>query len=393
MRTRVLLVVLLAVAPLVRLDAQRIKLPAKMSELEDRVNRDSLDPVAHYLVALGYWNEKKWDDVERELHAAIALQPRFADAYLALAFLPFGKSSRLWDDIYDRPMKPEVQKTYEGFEANSRRAYIIDPLVSQAIIGATLPKKSASWAWDPEYYDTFYQAWDEIATGNYSSAYFDFSRMIKLYEESVGRDPRYLPWGWVWGRGMSAAHLGKAPEAVTDLSNLMNRMMAEQKGDSVNMLAFAANDYRYLIAATWQHGDSVDQAMALYKQVVANDVGYYMAYVRMADIYEADRAYPEAIALRKQAVNANPDDPSLLMDLGVTQGKAGAFQAAAETLEEAIQGNPRDVRTYFWLGIALQQLGKNAEARGAYQHFVEVAPSRLEKQVALARQRLQALPQ
>jgi tetratricopeptide (TPR) repeat protein len=386
-------VTVLAVAPFVRLDAQRIKLPAKTSELEARARRDSLDPVAHYMVALGYWNDKKWDDAERELRASLALQPRLADAYLALAYLPFGKSSRLWDDIYERPMKPEVQKLYDAFDVSSRRAYLIDPLVSQAIIGATLPKKSAFWAWDPEYYDTFYQAWDEIATGNYSSAYFDFSKMINMYEENVSRDPKFLPWGWVWGRGMSAAHLGKAPEAVRDLTNLMGRMQVEQKVDSVNMLPFEANDYRYLIGATWQHADSLDEAMALYKQVVATDVGYYMAYVRMADIYEADRDYPEAIAMRKHAVDANPDDPSLLMDLGVTQGKAGAFQAAAETLQEAIQGNPRDVRTYFWLGIAEQQLGKNAEARAAYQHFVEVAPSRFEKQIALARQRLEALPQ
>ena len=122
--------------------------------------------------------------------------------------------------------------------------------------------------------------------------------------------------------------------------------------------------------------------MALYKQVVATDAGYYMAYVKMADIYEAERAYPEAIAMRKHAVDANPDDPSLLMDLGVTQGKAGAFQAAVESLEEAIQGNPRDVRAYFWLAIAMQQLGKNSEARAAYQHFVDVAPSRYERQIA-----------
>ena len=393
MRPSIAVLACLLALPLARLDAQRIKLPVKMSELQARARQDSLDPLAHYYVALGYWDEKKWDDVERELREAIALQPRQADAWLALAYLPFGKSSRLWDDIYEKPMKPEVQKTYDAFDAASRRAYLIDPLVSQVIIGATMPKKSAFWDWDPEYYDTWYQAWDDISTGNYTRAYFNFSQMIKLYQDNLSRDEQQLPAGWVWGRGMSAAHLGKTPESVRDLTNLMTREMKERKVDTTDMLPFESNDYRYLIAAVWQHGDSLDQAMALYKQVVATDVGYYMAYVKMADIYEADRAYPEAIAMRKHAVDANPDDPSLLMDLGVTQGKAGAFQAAVESLEEAIQDNPRDVRAYFWLAIALQQLGKNSEARGAYQHFVDVAPSRYERQIAMARQRLAELPQ
>jgi len=393
MRSSTAVLACLLALPVIRLEAQRINLPVKMSELQARARRDSLDPMAHYFVALGYWNEKKWDDVERQLREAVALQPRQADAWLALAFLPFGKNSHLWDDIYQKPMKPEVQKDYDAFEAASRRAYLIDPLVSQVIIGATMPKKSAFWDWDPEYYDTWYQAWDDIASGNYARAYFNFSQMIKMYQDSLSRDEQQLPAGWVWGRGMSAAHLGRTAEAVRDLTNLMAREMKERKVDTTDMLPFEGNDYRYLIAAVWQRGDSAEQALSLYKQVVGTDAGYYMAYVRIADIYEADRAYPEAIAMRKHAVDANPDDPSLVMDLGVTQGKAGAFQAAAESLEEAIQGNPRDVRAYFWLAIALQQLGKNGEARAAYQHFVDVAPSRYERQIAMARQRLTELPQ
>jgi tetratricopeptide (TPR) repeat protein len=378
--------------PVARLDAQKIKLPVKMSELQARARQDSLDPAAHYNVALGYWNEKKWDDAERELRGAIALQPRQADAWLALAYLPFGRDGHLWEGVSERPMKPEVQKSYDASEESSRRAYLIDPLVSQAIVAATLPRKAAFMTWDPKYYETFYRAWDDISTGNYANAYFNFSQMVKLYEDSLSRDERQVPSAWVWGRGMSAAHLGKTPEAVRDLTNLMDRETQGRKADTADMLPFGSNDYRYLIAVVWQHGDSVEQALALYKQVVATDAGYFMAYVKMADIYEADRAYPEAIAMRKHAVDANPDDPSLLMDLGVTQGKAGAFQAAVESLEQAIQGNPRDVRTYFWLAIALQQLGQNAEARGAYQHFVDVAPSRYERQIALARQRLADLP-
>jgi Flp pilus assembly protein TadD len=49
-------------------------------------------------------------------------------------------------------------------------------------------------------------------------------------------------------------------------------------------------------------------------------------------------------------VDANPDDPSLVMDLGVTLGKAGRFADAEEALQRAEEANPRDARILFWLG-------------------------------------------
>src|SRR5207249_7607853 len=57
------LAVLATAAPLA---AQRIRLPAKLSELETRARQDSNDAAAQYNVALGYWNDKRWDDRSEE---------------------------------------------------------------------------------------------------------------------------------------------------------------------------------------------------------------------------------------------------------------------------------------------------------------------------------------
>jgi Flp pilus assembly protein TadD len=108
-------------------------------------------------------------------------------------------------------------------------------------------------------------------------------------------------------------------------------------------------------------------------------------------MYEQQRNYPEAITERQRAIDANPDDASLLMDLGVTLGKAGRYGEAEEALQRAAEANPRDARIPFWLGLCQMEESKPAEAKASLTHFVAVAPSRWEKQIAMANQRLAGL--
>ena len=92
-----------------------------------------------------------------------------------------------------------------------------------------------------------------------------------------------------------------------------------------------------------------------------------MAHVRLADIAEAERSYDEAIAARRRAIEVNPDDPSLLTDLGMTLGKAGRFGEAIATLQQAYEANPRDPRPLFLLGIGHVQMGDAPKAREAFE--------------------------
>jgi Flp pilus assembly protein TadD len=114
----------------------------------------------------------------------------------------------------------------------------------------------------------------------------------------------------------------------------------------------------------------------------------YMANVKLADLFEGQRRYPEAIVERQNAISTNPDDPSLHLDLGITLGKAGEFEKAITELDVAAEGSPRDPRPAFWLGIAHLQVNNRDAARSHFTRFVQMAPSRMGQQVALARQRL-----
>ena len=99
----------------------------------------------------------------------------------------------------------------------------------------------------------------------------------------------------------------------------------------------------------------------------------------------------QAVAERRAAVNANPDDASLLMDLGRTLAKARNLGEAEQALHQAMDANPRDARVPYYLGRVEEQLNKPADARTAYTRFLSLAPSRYATQIADAKQRLETL--
>lgn len=370
----------------------RIRLPVGLSELEQRVKADSNDAAAHYNVALGYWNAKRFDDVQRELDLALEIEPRFAPAHLALAYLPFARRPRLWDDIYKRNRPDSIVERVEEMRQHERAALIIDPLVNLAIIGATRPGKDVRWDMFEgarEYYDIFYQGYDDIEQGRYDEAYYSFNRLLEMYRDEVSRDIKRAPEEWVWWRALAASRVPEKYDiALFDFQELLTRSIGREQSDTVYHVPLNTNEIRYFIATVHQRAGKLVEAVQQYREVLEYDIGLYMANVRLADLFESQRRYDEALVERQRAINANPDDPSLLLDLGVTLGKSGDFGRAIEVLDQAAQAGPRDPRPVFWLGLAHLQLNNRDAAKSHFSRFVAMAPSRMAQQVTLARQRL-----
>ncbi|HXI19706.1 MAG TPA: tetratricopeptide repeat protein [Gemmatimonadales bacterium] len=402
MHARLRLLVLLACAPLAApvttLAAQRIKLPVGLDELEKRVRADSNDAAAHYNVALAYWNEKRFDDAERELHTAIAIEPRFAPAHLALACLPYARTPKLWDQIFDNEVPKEMEPALEQSDREYRHAFLIDPLVDLRIIGAVTPPKPDFLDVQDflgEVYALFFQGFTDCQEGNYEDCNGRFTALIR--EINGDKHPDRIPNSVLWYQGLAAAHLKQYDLAAERFKTLIDRNIdfekeLEKKGE-FSRVPLRTNEYRYTLATILAAAGKTTDAITMFHQVLNEDLGAYMAHVQLAAIYEAGRDYVHAVEERNNAVNANPDDPSLLMDLGVTLGKAGLMPQAQTKLAQAAQANPRDSRVYFWLGLADMDLGKRDEARDALTRFVALAPSRYERQITMAKDRLARLQQ
>lgn len=373
--------------------AQSIKLPAKLPELENRAKADSNDAAAQYNVALGYWNAKRWDDADSALRRATRIDPQFAPAYLALGRLVFARRLQLWDDMERGDVPAEWKpKLDEGFRL-WRRAFIIDPLVDLRIEAAARPGKSAWWIqseYTEQLYDYIFGGLDDLQQGNYEAAY---NRLTRLYDETQPQAMRDgLPSFIFYYKGLAAAHIGRYREAIGDFQRLLDRLGGRQSSDSlVFYIPTQLSEYRYMIAVLTEKNGDVNNAIDMYRQLLTDDAGFYMAHARLAAIYEAHNMLPQAIAERQAAVNANPDDASLLYEFGLTYAKSGQWSLAEQQLKAAMAANPHDARVPYYLGIVEQQEKNAAGARDAFAKFIAIAPSRYERQIADAKQRISTL--
>lgn len=372
--------------------AQRIKLPVGLKELEKAVVKDSADAAAHYNLALGYWNEKRYDEAEAELQRATAIDARFAEAYLALAYLPYAKRPKLWDEESERRVPDEWKSALEQSDRLYRRAFLVNPMVDMRIMGAVTPAKDPRWdTYYARLYDLVFRGFDDFAEGKYEQAYGRFVTYVREFHR--GKTDSDLPTSVLWFQGLAAAHTQRYDVAADDFTLLIKqeRDYQEKHKEEILRVPLRTNEYRYFLAVIRHRAGDVTEAIRLYQEALENDLGLYMAHVQLADIYESRRQYPEAIEERQRAIAANPDDSSLLLDLGITLGKAGRFADAETPLMQAMSASPLDPRAPFWLGLARVQLNKKAEARAAYQRFLELAPSRFERQIAMAREQLARL--
>lgn len=368
--------------------AQRLKITASVPALEEAAQRDSTDAAAHYNLALGYWTKSKWDQVDTELRQALAIDPRFASAYLALAFLPQA-SGKFWEEHHKLLGDGWILYWYtapdsvmESFDRLYRHAFMIDPLVDIRIQVATEYRAGhidsfdrALYAYNDGKWDEAYQRFGELVadSGNYGE------EKAKLFEQVL------------WYHALAGARLGNNAEAIADLQRLIVRSENREASDTMYRWPLRTNEYRYTLAYVTQRSGDPNAAVRLYHDVLANDLGLYMAHVRVADIYEANAMWEQAIAARRNAVNANPDDPSLVLDLGKTLANATRWDEAERSLRESANANPRDPRVPFYQGLVLEHLGRKEDARAAFTRFITVAPARYERQVAMAKQHLAAL--
>ncbi len=371
------LLLLAAARPLA---AQKVEVTESLEELQSRAARDSNDPAAHYNLAMGYWSKKRYAEAEGSLKTATQIDPQFADAYLALSVV------RNWDSDYWKQMRKEkgdsaVTNATRISDSYYRKAFMLDPLVNIKILGGTYRFYAHS---------RFLNAFEDLVEGKYDKAYETLDKEMKYWGGSGGVDS--VPEVVVWLHGLSAARTNQYDAAIHDMENMLHRVqVAEGKKDSTEDVPLIANEYRYLMAAMHQKAGRTDQAIQLYQDVAQNDVGNYMAHVQLARIYEAQKDYDRAVRERTNALNANPDDPSLMLDLGITLGKSGNMAEAETNLVSAVAGNPRDARALFWLGLAQMEEGKKPEAKASFTRFLAIAPSRYDRQIATAKDRLAQL--
>lgn len=376
-----------------RADAQRARLLVSLAELEARVGQDSLDPVIHYDLALGYWVAERFDEAERSLRRAVTIEPKFAPGYLGLAFLPYARRPKLWGEEMKNKVPPEWAERVHESDRAFRRAYMLDPMVDLKIYGLVFPprEKIVIGRNATETYAALVRGFESFWDGQYGTSYGWLHQALQKLDRGKQND---VPEALLWYHGLAAAHTYQYDVAIADFQRLLKRATAKEQTDTlVRSFSLASNQIRYVLATVSRKAGRGDEAVALYQESLANDLGLFMGHVQMAEIYEDRRDWPAAIIERRRAVESNPENSSLQYDLGHTLARALQFSEAAEVLNAAMEANPHNARIPYTLGLVRLRLSDKAGARDAFQRFVAMAPSRFGKQVTEARQRIGELEQ
>lgn len=368
----------------------QIELGASLKSLETAVRRDSNDAAAHYNVALAYWNAKRFDEAERAFRASIALDARFPLPYVGLGFLPFARRPRLRDELRERRVPEEWQPQLDDADRMLRRALLLDPFVEQRLGGVVRERAQDFLVELQQYYGEhvrdYFDALDQFYQGEDQKAFDRFQRVYNFVDGD--RHPDRLFDNLIWFHGVSAGRLQKWKEAKWDFDLLLERSRKEERRDSLIFVPLRSNEFVYITALLHQRLGEPAEAIRLYRQAIENDVGLFMAHVHLAEIYEAAQQWDQAIAERRFASDANPDDPSLLLDLGQTLAKAGRTPEAERTLRDARAAAPRDARVAYFLGVVCESLGKMDDAHAEYSRFLSLAPSRYARQIEIAKNKL-----
>jgi tetratricopeptide (TPR) repeat protein len=368
----------------------QIEVGASLKDLETAVRRDSNDAAAHYNVALAYWKAKRYDDAERSFRASIALDRRFPLPYVGLGFLPFARRPRLRDEVSENRVPEEWQKPLDEANVMLRRAIVLDPFVDQRLGGAVRQRASDFLVELEQFYGEhvrdYFDALDQFYSGEDQKAFDRFQRVYNFVDGS--RHPDRLFDNLIWYHGVSAGRLKKWQEAKWDFDLLLERSLKEERRDSLMFVPLRSNEFLYIKALLSQRLGEPNEAIRLYRQAIESDIGLFMAHVHLAEIYEGAQMWDQAIAERRHAADANPDDPSLLLELGQTLARAGKAADAERALSDARAAAPRDARVAYLLGVVYESLGRADDARAEYSRFLSLAPSRYARQIEIVKNKL-----
>jgi len=358
-----------------------------LDSLKLLARRDSNDATVHYRLGMAYWDKRKWDDAERSLEMAVRVAPGYADALLALAALPDRRGRRYWQLRAEKEGRDTVQALFAQAEARYRRAFLLDPLVNLRplgkfdgedsgyfVIGDKVFRVTIWWARDLE------KAVNEFREGRYDRAYERTTRLISD-QRSGGTDLK-APSPILWYHGLAAAHLKDFEPAIRDFAILTGRAYAHEN-DSTSENAgvpLVTNDFRYVMATMLYLGGHADQAIPAFRRVLEVDLAVYAAHVQLARMFEQAGMLDSALVERQLALAVNPDDPDVNLELAVTLMRLGRPEESADYLADAARLNPHDARVPYLQGLIADQRERVDETRAAWQHFLDISPSRFSAQ-------------
>jgi len=126
-------------------------------------------------------------------------------------------------------------------------------------------------------------------------------------------------------------------------------------------------DALYHLADLYDRNSQYAEAINTYKKVVKlkPEMGY--AYLKMATAYDRINQPAEAIPMFKKAIKYMPDNPVAYNNLGVAYGKLNKFNEEIDALKRAVRLRPSYASARYNLGITYLKVGNKKGAMREYE--------------------------
>ncbi len=359
-------------------------LPA-LAELERRAAADSNDASAQILLGRALLEKGRHDEAEQRFRAAVRLAPASAEAYLGLAAVPNARGENYWKRREKEAGRESVVAAWSEAERFYRLAFLLDPLVDPAL----MPRVEERVIFTPDgliwWSLPMAKAINVFRTGKYAEAKGKLEKLLK--DRSAGPDGAGLPDAALWFHALASAQLRDYQAAATDFTLLLTRAtyQAEQQTVEAPLLA---NDYRYMAAMMLDFAGQADVASLLLREALGTDPSLYMAHSQLARLHEDAERWEEAVIERQRAVDANPENGSLLVDLGLTFSRAGKLDSSLDAFTQAAAMNPRDPNAPYHAAVTALRLERIEVARRYFENFLSIAPSRMKSEISDAHRQL-----
>ena len=345
-----------------------------------RKNTDNLEAYDYFLRGgVYFWRTTKETNAQARqmLEKAIALDPQYADAYVALSgtyfiewiwqwnrdpqtleraselvrtalalddSLPAAHSSLSW--IYTQ------QQQYDQAIAEGERAIALDPNNADRYVSQA---ETLDWAGRPE-------------------------EVPQAVERAMRLNPRYPPW-YLMALGWSYRMSGRYTEAIATLKELVSRMPNHQ-GAQMNL---ALSYYLQWLSQQSPPGQTLEPALTAERRALALNDSFHWGHIVLGVIYLNQQQYDQALAEMKRAVALAPTEAWSYAELAVVLSRVGRSDDALEATAQALRLKSQLADQHLsGVGTAYAVAGHYEEAVAPLKQYLTRYPNILPVHLTLA---------
>lgn len=313
---------------------------------------------------------------DRALYWAVRLDPTMADAYYARWDVRrHGSSYRLYLGDSVRPVYKPSPNDAAALDSLRMSALMFDPFLDGAM---NIP-------WQVRLLTELQADRDPVTSGLRAYANGDYGKAVRKWAEAIRKKPENA--GLHVARAFAWLHLsGGSDSAVADLTALIHRL--ERIQDST-VAPYVSKDFLYYAVGFLRGRDSrYAEARAAYESALLENLGFYMAHVRLSAIDFSLHDTTAALAELETASLMRADDPLLLAFRGQILLRQGKLNEAEAPLRAALHADTDFALSYSFLGELAEQRHDTTRALRTYREYLarasRTAPERrwVEQRVA-----------